>query len=121
MTALRLRQQAKDALTRRMTLLDAHAALGAMNPRAVREELQEQLNEWRGLLRRHVPQARQILKKLFPAAAHAWPQMATATRSGAPRALRRLCGDFRMQNTVASPAGFGQILRPEFRLLLPAA
>ena len=37
-----------------------------LDPRAVAEDLARRLADWRGLLTRHAPQARQILRKLLP-------------------------------------------------------
>ena len=45
--------------------LDAAAQAGTVDTAELQAKLREPLTEWRGLLRKHVAQARQILRKLF--------------------------------------------------------
>ena len=63
---LREREAAKGVLSRRIALLDAQASFSTMDPATLTTDLRARLDDWRGLLRRQTPQARQILRKLFP-------------------------------------------------------
>ncbi len=59
------RERRRTALKERLAALDAAARTGALDCGEVQEELRARLKDWRGLLRRQVAQARQILRKLL--------------------------------------------------------
>ncbi|MCA1585242.1 MAG: hypothetical protein LC791_10905 [Acidobacteria bacterium] len=69
--------------------------------------LRAQLDDWRGLLRRHVPQARQILKKLFPEPLRLGPDPYGFALQGYAR-LDKIVQGMASANRVASLAGFDQ-------------
>src|SRR5262249_11193809 len=67
--------------------------------------LRARVDDWRGLLRRHVPQARQILRKLFPKPLLLGPdEEGFALRGQA--SIEKLVTGLPCANVVASPAGF---------------
>jgi hypothetical protein len=78
-----------------------------LNPKQVERELRAKLTEWRSLLRRHIPQARQVLKKLL-----AGPLVFTPHREDgqrwyefrAPIAVGRILSGLACANMVASPS-----------------
>jgi hypothetical protein len=88
----------------------------ALDPARLRADLRARLDDWRGLLTRHIPQARQIIRKLLTSAI-----LFTPTSKGRPRryefrleaSLAKLIGT----NTVASPRGHEKGRQSQF---LPA-
>ena len=74
----------------------------------VERQLKAKLEEWKAVLRKHVPQTRQVLKTLL-----AGPLVFTAYRESgeryyefsAPIAIGRIISGLACANTVASPAG----------------
>ena len=62
---LREREAAKAALARRIAVLDAQASLGAMDPARLTNDLRARVDDWRGLLRRHVPKRGRFSKGCF--------------------------------------------------------
>jgi hypothetical protein len=88
----------------------------ALDPARLRADLRARLDDWRGLLTRHIPQARQIIRKLLTSAI-----LFTPTSKGRPRryefrleaSLAKLIGT----NTVASPRGHEKGMKSQF---LPA-
>jgi len=59
------REHRRVSLTERLAALEAAAQAGTIDSGALQAELREPLKEWRTLLRRHVAQGRQILRKLL--------------------------------------------------------
>ena len=55
--AIRERERTRDDISRRMAVLDAQAALGAIDPLTLQKDLCDRLDDWRGHLGRHVPQS----------------------------------------------------------------
>ena len=77
--------------------------------REVLYRLRAKLDEWRELLRRHVPQARQVLKKLLAAPLRFMPRREGDDRYyefTAQIALGRVFNRIAGAMWVASPAGF---------------
>jgi site-specific DNA recombinase len=65
LTAIRARESRRDELQRAVTCA-ARAALGQLpDLRAARAELEQRIGEWRTLLRQHVEQAQQLLRRLI--------------------------------------------------------
>lgn len=64
-TAIREREHRRDALERDLAVMDEACRVAPLDLRRVERELRGRLDDWRGLLRRHVAQGRQILRKLL--------------------------------------------------------
>lgn len=64
-TAVRERECHRDALERDLAVMDEACRAAPLDLRRVERELRGRLDDWRGLLRRHVAQGRQILRKLL--------------------------------------------------------
>jgi hypothetical protein len=64
LAAVREREGAKTALRAQIDALRGPA----IDPVKLKADLRERLADWRGLLTRHIPQARQILRKLLTSA-----------------------------------------------------
>jgi site-specific DNA recombinase len=65
LTAIRVREMRRDEL-RRALASASHAGVGQLpDLRAARAELEQRLGEWRTLLRQHVEQAQQLLRRLI--------------------------------------------------------
>jgi hypothetical protein len=91
--------------------LDAVKRAPAFDASSVRADLLKRLEEWQGLFSRHVPQARQIMRKLLTSAITLTP-----TEQAMPRryefkveaSLAKMLGAI----TVASPPGFEPGFQP---------
>jgi hypothetical protein len=105
MDAIKTREAAKAALERRTAALAAQEALGTINPATLANDMRAKLDDWRGLLRRHVPQARQILKKLFPQPLRLGPDDDGGFALRGQASVEKLVQGIPCANTVASPAG----------------
>jgi hypothetical protein len=66
-----IRQRETDLATSRRELasLEQLTKAAKLDPEALERDLRAKLEEWRELLRRHIPQARQVLRKLPKTAA----------------------------------------------------
>jgi site-specific DNA recombinase len=108
LTAVKDRETAKTALKAELAALKRPAGF---DPAAVRSDLLKRLEDWRGLFLRHVPQARQIMRKLLTSAITLTP-----TAQAKPRryefkleaSVAKLLG----ANMVASPPGFEPGFQP---------
>jgi site-specific DNA recombinase len=65
--AIRQRETDRAAARRDLAALDQLVRATTVDPIAMERELRTKLEEWRDLLRRHIPQAHQVLKKLLVA------------------------------------------------------
>jgi DNA invertase Pin-like site-specific DNA recombinase len=63
--AIKDREEHRDTLTRQIASLAGVERAGQVDWTMVEKQLRAKLEEWRQLLQRHVPQARQVLKKLL--------------------------------------------------------
>ena len=63
--AIRDKEAQRDALTTQIASLTGAERAAKVDWRTVEQQLRAKLDEWRQLLGRHVPQARQVLKKLL--------------------------------------------------------
>ena len=102
------RESERDQLRRELAVIDQAGKAAQLDPKAIERELRAKLTEWRGLLRKHTPQARQVLKKLL-----AGPIVFSPVRNGwqryyefrAPVAVGRIIAGLAFGTTVASPTG----------------
>ena len=107
--AIKEREQSREGLRLALRSLERAGKAATLDLPAVEWQLRVKLDEWRAVLRKHVPQARQVLKKLL-----AGPLVFTAHGEGGKRyyefpatiAIGRIIGGLACANTVASPAGF---------------
>ena len=63
--ALKERERDRARLSRELAALDTLEALAGFDPQTVERQLRQKLAEWRGLLRRQTPLARQVLARLL--------------------------------------------------------
>ena len=63
--AITERERDRDRLRRELAAMDALETLSGFDPRTVERDLRQKLAEWRGLLRRRTPLARQMLARLL--------------------------------------------------------
>jgi hypothetical protein len=120
---LKQRETERDGIRRELMLLDRARTAAQFDPKALERELRAKLADWRTLLRKHVPQARQVLKKLL-----AGP-LVFSVRDGkqryyefrAPIALGRIISGLAVANMVASPRGSAPILTADSVVVIPAA
>jgi site-specific DNA recombinase len=126
------RQDRLDRLTRELTTADQQVKVSQLQWSTVERQIMEKLQDWKGLLQRHTPQARQILKKLLYG-----PIVFTAQGQGKSRhytfKLKLTLDHFfegtvganalrvASANMVASPTGFDTAWSVNSRRILRAA
>ena len=64
-SAIKTAERQGDQIDSDLTTLEGRHALTRHDLERISDDLRARLDDWRGLLRRHVPQARQILRKLL--------------------------------------------------------
>ena len=114
--AIKEREKAREALRLELRSLERAGRAATLDLPAVERQLRAKLDEWKAVLRKHVPQARQVLKKLL-----AGPLVFTAHREAGGALLRVLWADaigriisgLACANMVASPAGPGPFSTPD--------
>ena len=65
LTAIKEREKRRDRIEADLAGLDRLSRIGDVDRQQLKDDLSKRLDDWRGLLRHHVPQARQILRKLL--------------------------------------------------------
>ena len=83
MLAIKEREAARDHCVCDLRSIDRAGKAATVDLPTVERELRAKLDEWKVLLRKHVPQARQVLKKLL-----AGPLVFTRTPNGRGPLLR---------------------------------
>jgi hypothetical protein len=104
--ALRQRETQRETIRRELASLDA--TLKPIDWRRLDREITTKLTDWKALLRRHVPQARQVLKKLIAGPIVFTPHRENGARYYAFRAevnLGKVIAGLACANMVASPNG----------------
>ena len=113
--AMKEREEHRDILMRELATADQVSKIGQVQWAAVERQLQEKLKDWKGLLQRHAPQARQMLKKLLCGPIVFTPHREGKSRHYTFRAqlnLDRLLSGTVCANMVASPTGFEPVFWP---------
>ena len=64
-SAIKTAERQADQIELELGSLDGQDPLSCLDRERISNDLRARLDDWRGLLRRHVPQARQILRKLL--------------------------------------------------------
>lgn len=113
--ALKAREIERADLERELRARDQAVQVARLDTKSVEQALRAKLDEWKALLRRHAPQARQILKKLL-----AGPIVFTPIRAGqscyyefkVQLTLGRMIEGLTVANSVASPPGIEPGSRP---------
>jgi site-specific DNA recombinase len=113
--AIRQREGERAKAERELEGLTRAASSTRVDPGTIERDLRERLSEWRALLRRHVPQARQIMKRLLVK-----PLRFTPFRNDSEKyyeftaeiALGRVFSGLASAIWVASPTGFEPVFWP---------
>jgi site-specific DNA recombinase len=104
--ALRAREDRRMVLTARLGELNAQAALLRVDWGTVRAQVTARAEEWRGMLSGHVPQARQLLRKLLVGPILLKPEPeGRRYRFEAKLTLSRFLAGILDPSSVASPGG----------------
>ena len=107
--AIHDRETERNTLRRKIAALETACRASAFDPQTVERQWRAKLEDWRGLLRRHVPQARQVLRKLLTGHVLFKPFRNGRTRYyefSAPIGLGRILSGLACATMVASPTGF---------------
>lgn len=107
LAGLRARQRRREDAQRELRQVEAQAASRRATPAAdLKRVMRDALNEWRGTLHAHVPQARQILRKLLKGRI----TVATEVKNGQRGWVLRAEGTFEKLFAYVLPDGFSQVL-----------
>lgn len=110
-TAIKDRESAREALRLELRAIDMAGKAATLDLKAVECDLRAKLDEWKAVLRKHVPQARQVLKKLLAGPLVFTPHREAGERYyefSAPIAIGRIISGLACADTVASPGGSGR-------------
>jgi hypothetical protein len=104
-TAMQDRQGCREALQSQLAALEQSSV--AVDLVGLKGRLEAKLADWRGLLSRHVTQARQVLRKLLPDPMVLLPHadMSGAVLQGTASVGVLICGLFPGATSLASPDG----------------
>ncbi|MGH8245863.1 MAG: hypothetical protein ACREUU_05460 [Gammaproteobacteria bacterium] len=118
MAAIKEREGKRQALTAELQGLDGQQAVGRLDTRAIDRKIDTALADWRQTIRRHLPQARQMARKLLRDRITFTPQTDDLGRAGwryhaegsVSKLLPGVLPEF--PQAVASPTGFEPVFRP---------
>ena len=113
--AIRVRENERAQHERELEALRRLGLTTSVDKVTLERDLRRRLGEWRALLRRHVPQARQIIKKLLAAPLRFTPVTENGARYyefTAQIALGRVFSGIADAIWVASPTGFEPVFWP---------
>ena len=111
----RSREAERDAIRREIAVIDRAGKRAQVDVRTIERDLRARLETWRGLLRKHVPQARQVLRKLLDGPIVFRPMREDGERYcafTAPIDLALLLTGTASANMVASPTGLSKSDEP---------
>ena len=110
--AMKDRERRQDVVQRELTALERPRSRPA-DAHALKAQLRERLAEWRGLLRKHVPVARQMVRKLIEDRIVFTPRPETRSyRFTIPGDVSRFFCGLVCPQGVASPTGFEPVFWP---------
>jgi len=120
--AVQERERDRDRLKRELAALEGLETLSGFDPKTVERKLRQKLAEWRGLLRRQTPLARQMLARLLDGRIVWTPNKEAGLYEFAGRVnLDRLLSGVVFTQGVASPTGLGRLWTVERRGFLRVA
>lgn len=128
--AMRDRERRRAHLETELRGLDELARVSQIDMEALERELTALLKNWRALLAKHTPQARQILRKLLDGRLHAArrgrrPLLRVHRKRGAGPNSRGFsagdCQQIQRPKAVVAPTGFERLWRIEVLRILEAA
>ena len=106
LTAIKQREERRDRIAADLASLDKLSRVGDVDREQLRANLRQRLDDWRGLLRRHVPQARQILRKLVDGRLTFTPKTDHYEFVGQWTLGKLMSGLVDLPQGMASPTGF---------------
>ena len=105
-SAIKTAERQADQIEFELGRLDGQDPLSCLDRERISNELRARLDDWRGLLRRHVPQARQILRKLLVDRVVFTPRTDHYEFVGPWTLGKLVSGVVDLPQGVASPTGF---------------
>src|SRR5881296_3931073 len=116
LAALKERQASRERCERALIELDATARIGQHELSRLEREIRHRLADWRAMLRREVPQAREILRNLIVGRIAFRPRPETSVYEFSGRgSFGRLLAGTTSAVSVVTPAGSDRIWTPEFQ------
>ena len=116
LAALKERQASRQRCERALLELDATARIGQRELSRLEREIRHRLVEWRTMLRRELPETREILRNLIVGRIVLTPRAETRLYEFSGRgSLGRLLAGTASPVSVVTPAGSDRIWTPEFQ------
>jgi len=116
LAALKERQASRQRCERALLELDATARIGQRELSRLEREIRHRLVEWRTMLRRELPETREILRNLIVGRIVFTPRAETRLYEFSGRgSLGRLLAGTASPVSVVTPAGSDRIWTPEFQ------
>jgi len=116
LAALKERQAQREHCERALIELDATARIGRHDIPRLEREIRHRLADWRAMLRREVPEAREILRNLVVGRIVFKPRPEARIYEFSGRgSFGRLLAGTTSPVSVVTPAGYGRIWMPEFQ------
>ena len=106
LTAIKEREKRRDRIEADLAGLERLSRIGDVDRQQLKADLRKRLDDWRGLLRRHVPQARQILRKLLDGRVTFTPKVDHYEFVGKWSLGKLMSGLVDLPQGMASPTGF---------------
>ena len=105
-SAIKTAERQVDQVDTELAGLDGRACVSGGERQRIERELRVRLDDWRGLLRRHVPQARQILRKLLVDRVVFTPKTDYYEFTGSWTLGKLVSGVVDLPQRMVSPTGF---------------
>jgi DNA invertase Pin-like site-specific DNA recombinase len=116
LAALKERQASRERCERALVELDATARIGQRDLSRLEREIRHRLADWRAMLRREIPEAREILRNLIVGRVVFTPRPETRLYEFSGRgSLGRLLAGTASPVSVVTPAGSSRIWTSEFQ------
>ena len=120
-SAIKTAERQADQIELELGSLDGQDPLSCLDRERISNDLRARLDDWRGLLRRHVPQARQILRKLLVDRVVFTPRTDHYEFVGPWTLGKLVSGVVDLPQGMASPTGFEPVSQPRSRVADPPA
>ena len=114
-SAIKTAERQVDQVDTELAGLDGRACVSGGERQRIERELRVRLDDWRGLLRRHVPQARQILRKLLVDRVVFTPKTDYYEFTGSWTLGKLVSGVVDLPQRMVSPTGLGLLWTPEIK------
>jgi hypothetical protein len=114
-SAIKTAERQVDQIDTELAGLEGRTGVSGGERQRIERELRVRLDDWRGLLRRHVPQARQILRKLLVDRVVFTPKTDCYEFTGSWTLGKLVSGVVDLPQCMVSPRGHSLLWKPEIK------